>query len=125
MEHREAPRMATAEARTRDAGPDLDHGSRFARFLTLPTQRRFTPTRLVLSLLALVAALVVGSQVLHLLVEWVHGQAPYQIEFREIVLDPSPRPGIAAGRSGSLTRSARTRREGVRGSPSSTRTSRS
>jgi hypothetical protein len=95
MEHRETPRMVTAEVRPRDArtGPSQD-GRRFARFVTLPTERRLVLGRLAMALLAgtlgLVAVGGAGTIAWERMVRWLHGRPQYQTTFREIKLDPPP-----------------------------------
>ena len=114
MEHREAARMASAEARPRDSDPDPDHVRRFARFLTPPIARWFAPPRLVPILLAVAVAVsalvVVGTQAVRSAVRWLDGPAPVSGRIpRDRARSRSRRPGIAAGRRGSSTGSARTR----------------
>ncbi len=85
MEHREAPRMAPAEAAT---------ARRFARFVSAPTVSRIALSRLGLAVLAgmLTVGLVTsgGWYALRLMMGWVDRQRPYQIAFHEITLDPPP-----------------------------------
>ncbi|MBV8076303.1 MAG: hypothetical protein JO284_07895, partial [Planctomycetaceae bacterium] len=81
MEHREAARMASAEARPRDSDPDPDHVRWFARYLTPPLSPWSTPPRLVPILLAIAVAVsalvVVGTQAVRSAVRWLEGQPPY------------------------------------------------
>jgi hypothetical protein len=94
MEHREPPRIVTAE----DPSPDLENdpvrGRRFARFVTPPSVRRLSRVRIVLAL-GLAGVLIyllslAGMVGLRSLRSFVHEQPEYQLNFNEIELDPPP-----------------------------------
>src|SRR3954451_9213800 len=77
MEHREIPRIVSAEGRPRDARAEpVADRPRVARFVTSPSERRLVLSRLGLSLLAsvltLIAIGVIGSQVVERMVRWLH-----------------------------------------------------
>src|SRR3954470_2740930 len=95
MEHREIPRIVSAEGRPRDARAEpVADRHRFARFVTSPTERRLVLSRLGLAVLAGVCALiavgVVGAHVLEKMVRWLHGRPQYQTTFGAIELEPAP-----------------------------------
>ena len=95
MEHREIPRIVPAEGRPRDARAEpAAHGRRFARFVNSPHERRLVISRLGLavlaSVLALIAAGMIGSQVLEMMVQWLHVRPQYRTTFGAIELEPPP-----------------------------------
>jgi hypothetical protein len=94
MEHREPPRIATADEPAHEAGGDPVRGRRFARFVTPPSVRRLSRTRIVLALVAGAALLyflsLAGLYGLRSLRMFVHRQAEYQLKFGDIELDPPP-----------------------------------
>lgn len=102
MEHREPPRIATADDSSHEPESDPIRGRRFARFVTPPSVRRLSRPRIVLAIFAGAGLLYVlslaGLQGLRSLRTFVHKQAEYQVAFSEIVLDPPP-PGWYKGGS--------------------------
>ncbi|AGA30250.1 cell division protein FtsQ/DivIB [Singulisphaera acidiphila] len=102
MEHREPPRIATADDPSHESENDPIRGRRFARFVTPPSVRRLSRPRIVLAILAGAGFLYVlslaGLHGLRSLRTFVHKQAEYQVAFSEIVLDPPP-PGWYKGGS--------------------------
>lgn len=94
MEHREPPRIVTADEPAHESESDPIRGRRFARFVAPPSVRRLSRPRIVLAILAGVGVLYVlslaGAHGLRSLQTFVHKQAEYQVAFSDIVLDPPP-----------------------------------
>ncbi|WP_406700781.1 FtsQ-type POTRA domain-containing protein [Singulisphaera sp. Ch08] len=94
MEHREPPRIATADEPSHEAESDPVRSRRFARFVTPPSVRRLSRPRIVLAILACLGLLYVlslaGIHGLRSLRTFVHKQDEYQLSFSEVVLDPPP-----------------------------------
>lgn len=115
MEHRDTPRVVPAEGRARDVRADpRDDAPRFARFVTIPKERRLVFRRLGLAILATMMAaivlFVVGARVSEKLVRWLHGQPSYQTTFDAIVLEPPPPPWYRGGSALFLDRVRRSAR---------------
>jgi hypothetical protein len=109
VEHRDTARMVTSEGRPRDARPEPEAiGPRFARFVTIPTERRLVLSRLGLAVLSSVLALIVlgviGTHVIGILVSWLHDQPQYQTTFDAIELTPPPPAWYRGGSSMFLDR---------------------
>ncbi|SIO02535.1 POTRA domain-containing protein, FtsQ-type [Singulisphaera sp. GP187] len=102
MEHREPPRIATADEPADETDRDPARGRRFARFVTPPSVRRLSRPRIVLAILAtaglLYAFSLAGLHGLRSLRTFVHKQDEYQLAFSAIVLEPPP-PGWYRGGS--------------------------
>src|SRR5438270_894476 len=102
MEYREAPRTVMAEGLPRDAVAAPASPRRFA------TVRRLARTRLVLALLAVLVTLGLlgsaGAHAVRAMVAWLHEQPPYQLDFREIRLDPPPPAWYRGGTEAFLNR---------------------
>jgi hypothetical protein len=103
MEHRESPRMVTADGRPLDPrGEPARDGRRFTRFVSLPVERRLVLSRLglatVLGLVGLAALTLVGSELVGRAVRWLHAQPQYQTTFDAIELEPPPPPWFQGGR---------------------------
>ena len=80
-------------------------GRRFARFVTLPTERRLVLRRLGLAVVG--GVLAAGSWSGHVFrnaVLWLHGHPQYQTTFAAIVLDPAPPAWYRGGAAGFLAR---------------------
>src|SRR4051794_1547254 len=95
MEHREVPRIVSADGRPRDARAELGTDRhRFARFVSSPHERRLVLSRLGLALVTgvfgLIAVGLVGTHVVEKTVQWLHGRPQYRTTFGAIELDPPP-----------------------------------
>jgi hypothetical protein len=74
---------------------------RFARLIPPPTVRRLSPVRLWWALAGIGGGLVLTcflvSTIWSGVAAFVHGRQPYQLTFRDIVLDPPPPPWFRGG----------------------------
>jgi hypothetical protein len=99
MDHREPPRIVDAEGTPR---------RRFARLVPPPAARRPALARLGIAALggavALALVVAVGAHALRAVVAWLHGQPSYQLDFRDITLDPPPPSCYRWGARGFLDR---------------------
>src|SRR4051812_38455292 len=91
-----------------ETATDPSPAERFARWATATAPRRPAVSRLGLAAALTVGAVGLlgygGSQVVRLLVAWLHRRPEYQLPCRQIVLDPPPPPWIRTGRLGLLER---------------------
>jgi len=110
MEHREPPRIVSAEGRPRDLVADETDPPprRFPRLPTPPSVRRLKPHGIAVvaaAALAGVAALVLlVSAIYRNTIAAVHAQPDYQIDFLDLTLVPDPPAWYRGGRSAFLNR---------------------